>query len=80
MPTATLVKTWKTVPSITVKKSSLQDTTLKSIKSFNIKTANRFDGIGEESCHSSYTENTNTAEVNAIRKPFQNNLKEKKKI
>ena len=75
--TTTLVKSWKIVPSNTVKKLSCQDTTLKAMKSFSIKTANRFDGIREDSCHSLPIEAT---DVDVIQKPFQNKLKEKRKI
>ena len=78
--TATPVKTWKTVPSITVKKLSFKDKTLKSMKSFTLETANRFNVIREESCPSFNIQHTKPTEVNAINKPFQSNLKEKKKI
>ena len=41
------------------KKISFKETTLESMKSFTMKTANRFDGLREESCHPSHIENTN---------------------
>ena len=50
------------------------------MKSFTIETANRFDVIREESCPSFNIQHTKPTEVNAINKPFQSNLKEKKKI
>ena len=75
--TTTPVKTWKIVPSNTVKKLSFQDTISKAMKSFTIKTSNRFDGIKEDSCHSSHIE---PSDVNVIQKPLQKKLKEKKRI
>ena len=47
------------------------------MKSFTLKTANRFDGITEEFCPSFQVEHT---DANVIQIPFQNKLKEKKKI
>ena len=77
--TATQIKTWKIVPSNSVKKLSPQDTALKSMKSFTIETANMFDGIRNETCQPFHIEHTEP-DANVIHKNFQNKLKKKEKI
>ena len=76
--TATPVNTWKVVQSNTVKKLSFQDENLISMKSFTIKTTNRFEKIKEESCHPFHIEDTEP-DADFIYKTIQNKL-EKEKI
>ena len=74
LTTATPVSTWKIVPSNGVKKLSFQDTTIKPMKSFTMKTANMFDGLREESCNSFHTDHTEP-DVNLFRKALEIKLK-----
>ena len=71
--TPTSVNTWKVV-----KKLSFQDENLISMKSFTIKTTNRFEKIKEESCHPFHIEDTEP-DADFIYKTIQNKL-EKEKI
>ena len=48
IPSAEELKTWKDVPSSTMKNMSVKDKQLKSRKGFSIETSNRFEGLAEE--------------------------------
>ena len=48
IPSFEELKTWKDVPSSTMKNMSFKDKQLKSREGFSIETSNRFEGLAEE--------------------------------